>query len=215
MIKAIEALIYQHFCTLPFHNLTLLYGNTLQPTIPGGTCSDKTLAFLADVKKLGVAAYLHSAFIGGQEIHRLVRIHLNNRIYFADVGNGWPSLKLLPADHPISFSCFGMHYRTMVQGNRLTLFHTKQGYESLQLEICTSPRPEQEILEQIATRFSSGIAYPFANSLRFSLIKGDTFLFLRGNWLEKYAESRFSKQEIAEQSIQETIKNEFGYTFGI
>lgn len=183
-VQDAEALMLEHYCKEPFHNLHLLFNNGKTLDIPGGTCSDKTLSFLKEARAMGFNAHLHSAYIGGQEIHRLVRMHIDGRIYFADIGNGWPAIKLFPADEPISYQCFGMGYRSEIQQGRISIFHEKQGRESLQLEIEPIPKPEKDILADIKARYSSGITYPFSNSVRFSLIKDGQFLFLRGNRLE-------------------------------
>lgn len=211
MIATIERLLYKHFCSVPFHNLNLLFGRPLTSSILGGTCSDKSLAFLSDVRMLGVDAFLHTANIGGKEIHRLVRININKHTYFADVGNGWPTLHLLPSDEEIKFECYGMKYRTEIVNNWMRLFHEKQGKESLQLEINMIPRSEQEILAQIKSRYSSGINYPFSQSLRFSMIVGNEFLFLRGYHLERYSQTDFSVEELTKTAIPKTIKKEFGF----
>lgn len=211
MISDIQQLLYEHFSTIPFHNLDLLYGRPLQGGIPGGTCSDKTLAFLTDLKKLDVDAQLHSAFIGGQEIHRLVRLDFKGQVFFADVGNGWPALNLFPADEGVSFECFGMTYRSVVTENWVRVFHRRKGKESLQMEINVTPKPEAEIQKQINSRYTSGIEYPFSKSLRFSLIVGNAFLFLRGNRLERYSVHSFSSIELSERYIPTAIYREFGF----
>ena len=46
-VQAVEALMLEHFRTEPFHNLHLIYGPRLESVVPGGTCSDKTLSFVA------------------------------------------------------------------------------------------------------------------------------------------------------------------------
>ena len=183
-VAAVEALMLEHFEAEPFHNLHLIYGQRLRAQPPGGTCSDKTLSFLAAGRKRGLDVSPHSAFIGGQEIHRLARVQIGERLFFADVGNGWPSLRLYPADREVSYRCFGMGFRTEVTGRCVTVFHEKQGKESLQLEIDIRGRPEAEIMAAIAERFSSGIVYPFSNSLRYARVVGSRFLFLRGDRLE-------------------------------
>jgi arylamine N-acetyltransferase len=210
VIDAIEQLMIEHFRSVPFHNLNLLYGQPINEYVLGGTCSDKTLAFLRDIRGIGANAHLHSAFIGGEEIHRLVRVTVNGRDLFADIGNGWPSLKLFPAYKIITYECFGMKYRTEISGDWVRVFHTKQGKESLQMEINVIPRPEAEIREQINTRYSSGIEYPFMNSLRFSLIVGEEFLFLRGNRLECYSEEDFIAVELGSHEIPKIIRSKFG-----
>lgn len=211
MITDIERLLLRHFQTVPFHNLNLLCSASPGIMIPGGTCSDKTLAFLSDVRTMGINAFLHSANIGGKEIHRLVRIIINNQTYFADVGNGWPTLRLLPCDDEIEFGCYGMKYRTEIKDNWIKVFHERQGKESLQVEINMLPRSEQAIYRQIESRFSSDIDYPFSQSLRFSMIVGNTFLFLRGHELQRYSETGFSIQKLQTEAISETIEKEFGF----
>ncbi|GAD80144.1 arylamine N-acetyltransferase [Vibrio ezurae] len=211
MITHIEQLMLEHFRNVPFHNLNLLFSGLGENKIPGGTCSDKTLTFLADARDIGANAYLHTAYIGGKEIHRLVRINVDGRSFYADIGNGWPALRLFPADEAISFECFGMKYRTEVNNEWVLVFHEKQGRESLQMEINTIPRSDREIFAQINSRYSSGIQYPFSNSLRFSLIVGGAFLFLRGNQLERYSKSGFTAKELDEQDIPKAIQKEFGF----
>jgi hypothetical protein len=34
--------------------------------------------------------------------HRLARVHVGGRVFFADVGDGWPALKLYPADRAVA-----------------------------------------------------------------------------------------------------------------
>tara|TARA_Y100000052_G_C2933081_1_gene75657 strand:- start:110 stop:928 length:819 start_codon:yes stop_codon:yes gene_type:complete len=210
-IKAAEELLLHHFRTQPFHNLNLLYNDGEPSGLPGGTCSDKTLSYLADAKAQGLNAHLHTAFIGGQEIHRLVRLHINGATYFADVGNGWPAIKLIPASRNIEYSCFGMRYRTEVDADWVRVFHQRQGKEQLQMEIRLQPRSEEDILKDIHTRYSSGIQYPFSNSVRFSAIVKESFRFLRGNVLHIYCEETLNViDEFTINSISDTLATYFG-----
>lgn len=211
-VSAVEALMLEKFETEPFHNLHLLYGTKLGTHAQGGTCSDKTLSFLSAAREQGFNVALHSGFIGGKEIHRLVRVHVGQRVLFADVGNGWPALRLYPADRDISYRCFGMGFRTEVREKRVAVFHEKNGRESRQLEIDVVGRPEREISADIAARFSSGVEYPFSKSLRFSLIVGDRFLFLRGNRLEIHSESGFEAVEgVDVEQVPAVVRDYFGY----
>lgn len=211
-VRAVEMLMLEKFRTEPFHNFHLLYGHQIQHALPGGTCSDKTLSFLDAAKRTGVEASLHSGFIGGKDIHRLAKINIKGRSFFADVGNGWPSVQLYPADREISYQCFGMTFRTEVSNSRVSVFHQKQGQESLQLEINIKSRPENEIKAEIDSRFNSGVVYPFSNSPRFSQVIGDRFLFLRGNRLEIYSDKNFEVIEaLGEHGISNIISQHFGY----
>lgn len=211
-VQAVEALMLEHFQTEPFHNLHLIYGPRLGSAVPGGTCSDKTLSFVAAGRRAGFDISLHSGFIGGLEIHRLARVHIGGHQFFADVGNGWPALQLYPADREVSFRCFGMGFRTEIADKRLAVFHEKRGRESLQLEIGLCTRPESEIRADIEGRFSSGIVYPFSNGLRFSLVVGSRFLFLRGDRLEIYDDAGFECVEgISGTRVPELLHDHFGY----
>ncbi|MCR9189774.1 MAG: arylamine N-acetyltransferase [Alteromonadaceae bacterium] len=214
-LRAVETLLLDKFRSEPFHNLNLLYGRPRQSGLKGGTCSDKTLSFLSAAKQAGFDVALHTGFIGGEEIHRLARVSIGGRVFFADVGNGWPALRLYPADKETRFRCFGMGFRTEIEDSRVKVFHEKMGKESLQLEINVRGRPEDEIKAEIARRFSSGITYPFNNSLRFSLVMGERFLFLRGDRLEIYSDHGMQiVQGIEEPDVPEIILRHFGFDVG-
>lgn len=211
-IEAVESLILKHFTNIPFHNLNLLYPDRIINSLPGGTCSDKTLSFYEDAINKGFQAALHTGYIGGKEIHRLVRLRIFDRIFFVDVGNGWPALKLFPADEEVSYSFFGMKYRTELKASKIYIFHEKQGVETLQLIIDPTPRPEYEVLQEIKSRFSTGIVYPFSNSVRFSSVVNDQFLFLRSERLEIYSKAKFEVLDgISRQLIPDIIQQYFGY----
>ena len=211
-LEEIEALTLKLFQDEPFHNLYLLYGKEPISNEYGGTCSDKTMSFVCAANALGFDAALHTGYIGGKEIHRLSRVTIDNRTFFADVGNGWPSLKLYPADEEISFTNFGMKYRTVISNNWISVFHVRNGKEFLQLEIDPTPRKQEEVKESIAQRFSSGIKYPFCNSLRFSLVVKNRFLFLRGERLEIYTDNGFSVIDgVVRQLVPKVLNEQFRY----
>jgi arylamine N-acetyltransferase len=210
-ISAVETLMLEKFRTEPFHNLHLLYGTQLHHPEQGGTCSDKTLSFLSAAQQAGFDVALHSGFINDKEIHRLARVHIHGQIFFADVGDGWPSLKLYPADRVIDYRCFGIRFRTEITGSRVTVFNERNGKETPQLGINIHGKPESEIHADIARRFRTGTVYPFSKSLRFSLVVGDQFLFLRGNRLEIYHDSGFRTVEgINEIEVPLVIQKYFG-----
>jgi len=210
-IAFVEKIMLDKYRNEPFHNLNLLYKNTVSTSISGGTCSDKTLSFIDSARKSGVDVALHSGFIGGKEIHRLAKVRINNKNYFADVGNGWPALKLYPSDLEVNFTCFGMRFRTEITSSQVNVYHERLGKEVLQLSINIQSRPEQDIRADIASRFSSGNVYPFSNSIRFSLVVGKRFLFLRGDRLEVYSDD---KVEIIEGIQQSDIANIISHNFG-
>ena len=211
-VSAVEALMLEKYKTEPFHNLYMLYGLEPWTYAYGGTCSDKTLSFLYAARHSGFDASLHSAYIGGQEIHRLAKLNIGGRSYFADVGNGWPALKLYPLDREISYCCFGMRFRTEISGQRMAVFHLRNGAEACQLEIDFRDRPEDQIKADIAARFVNGIEYPFSKSLRFSLVINDRFIFLRGERLEIYGGSALEVVEGIEAfQVPAILRAYFGF----
>lgn len=215
-VSAVEALLLHQFETEPFHNLRLIYGEAIARGALGGTCSDKTLSFICAAKQAGITATLHSGFINGQDIHRLARVNVAGRTYFADVGNGWPALKLYPADCEVAFRCFGMGFRTEISGDHLHVFHERKGREYLQLTIPIKGKPESEIQADIKRRFDSGIVYPFREGLRFSLVVGEHFMFLRDNGLEIYSDHSFQEKvvDIQPENAASVIAHYFSHSIG-
>lgn len=207
-----QQILLEKFKTEPFHNLYLL--NNVEPTttVYGGTCSDKTLSYLEAAKAAGLDAHLHSARIDGQEIHRLVRLEIGNQRFFADIGNGWPSIQLFPAATPIVYESFGMRYRTEIADSVITVYHLKRGVEKQQMEIDIEEKSEEKIRQGIANRFCSNITYPFSNQLRFSLIVNQRFLFIRSCRLEIYSKASYEEVPcISISDLQNVIMEYFGY----
>ena len=203
-------LMEQKFREEPFHTLQMLYGESIGRQVPGGTCSDKTLSFIRDARERGFDAKLHTAFIDGKEIHRLARLKINGRVFFADVGNGWPSLHPYPADEPITHSCFGITFRTEIGDGMLSVYLRTEDEEKLQMEISLASRPEEEIIAEIKGRFSSNIDYPFNDRMRFSAIVDDEFRFLRDNTLFIYREkSNVKRIYVDEDQWQNTLLEYF------
>ena len=177
------AIITRHFREFPFHNLRLLFGEEAAASIPGGTCSDKAQAFLKDARDAGLEAHLHTALIDGEEKHRLVRLSIGGQTYFADVGDGWPTLQLIPASHETQFEVFGIRFRTEFRPAGLAILNARAGREVEQCTILAQRRSEAEITAQILRRFDGSKVYPFSGAVRFSALVDDRFLFLRGTQL--------------------------------
>jgi len=188
-----ESILLEKFRLEPFHNLYRLYEIEPQSQRLGGTCSDKTLSYLTEINASGLSGFLHTARIGDQECHRLARLEIQGASYFADIGNGWPSIRLYPSHQSIEYSCFGMRFRSEISGSKIQIFHTRNGKESLQMQFDMNPQSQKAIDDQILNRFNSGTSYPFDQGLRFSMIVGPKFLFLRDTTLEIYSETGFER----------------------
>ena len=207
-----QQILLDKFKQKPFHNLYLL--NNVHPATMayGGTCSDKALSYLDATKAVGLDAYLHSARIGGKDIHRLVRLEINNQRYFADIGNGWPSIQLIPAATPILYECYGMRFRTTIENDVITVYHRKRNVEKKQMEIDIAAKSETEIYHSIENRFSADIIYPFSSQLRFSMVVGKRFLSIRDTQLEIYSNSGYEEVlNISMSNLRDVIEGYFGY----
>jgi hypothetical protein len=211
-IELAEKILHEKFKKEPFHNLYLL--NNIEPTTTkyGGTCSDKTLSYLAATRKAGLSTYLHSANINGENMHRLVRFELAGKRYFIDPGNGWPSIKVYSASEPIEYESYGMGFRTEIKSGVLTVFHRRLGIEKVQMQIDIKPQSEQALREDIANRFAKGIKYPFDNEVRFSMIIDGRFLFIRGSELEVYSSNGLLEvHNIPVENLRDLIEEYFEY----
>ena len=186
-VARIEGLMLCEFNASPFHNLFFLGLCSPSSRLAGGTCSDKVLAFRAQLGAQGVQARLHSSFIQGQETHRLLALDIGGEDYFADVGNGWPSIKLFPANRAVSYSAFGIEFRSLLTPDYVDVYQIKQGVESLSQRIPRRIKPQAQILADIEQRFSGGASYPFASGLRFAQVIDDEFLFLKDDTLRIYS----------------------------
>lgn len=183
-----ETLMLEHFRREPFHNLYHVLG--LEPRSPvfGGTCSDKALSFLGAARAHGFDAVLHAGWIRGRKTHRLVRLNIAGEVCIADVGNGWPTLRLFPRDEPTSYEAFGMRFWTTLGPDCLHVHTARHDGERVMMRIPFVSKAEKDILEDIKSRFEPHHRYPFADGIRFSQVVGDRFLFLRDDCLGIYSE---------------------------
>lgn len=205
----IESLMLSTFKNVPFHNLFILNKKDPLPYSMGfgGTCSDKTLDFFYKANELKMNPHLHIAEINGELIHRLVRFVINGECFFADVGNGWPALKLIPAHYEIDCDFFGMPYRTKINNGKIFVYHAREKRESLQMVINPAPLSQSYVIKSITKRFSSGIIYPFSHSVRFAKIVDEKFLFLRGKELFIYSDNGVNMiRNIKDEQMEDIIE---------
>lgn len=183
LIQKIEKMLLDEFRQVPFHNLYYLgYSSPVEGRL-GGTCSDKVVSFKNKLALEGMKSSLHSAFIQGKETHRLLVIDIEGVNYFADVGNGWPSIKLFPASSEITYTAFGITFKSKLRGGFLDVYQVKGADEYLSLVIPLQLKDERQIWDDIEKRFDGRVDYPFSNGLRFAQVIGDDFVFLKNDRL--------------------------------
>lgn len=212
-VKYVESLILEKFKREPFHNLYFIFHKIPKKLTLGGTCSDKALSFYNKLKSVNIETHLHSAFIKNQEIHRLVSVALNKKIYFADIGNGWPSIRLFPKDHEVEYRSYGMIYRTIIKESSLDVYIARDGKEYHSAEIPFRSKNHEDIMDDIKNRFNANISYPFSGGIRFSQIIQENFLFLRDDTLFIYSNDNAVKKisGITQDHLAETLKQYFNF----
>jgi arylamine N-acetyltransferase len=189
-----------------FHNLLMGKERTAANLSLGGTCSDKTLHFKSVLAAEGIQTKLHTALINGRATHRLLSVQLLGKLYFIDVGSGWPCVQLFPAFQSYSYSAFGIHFRTKLHKEQLVVdINTHTEFKPLMVIPLQAPSQE-EIQAAIANRYHPSKEYPFSHSLRLSFVKGQQFYFIKGNRLRIYqAQATCIEQELSLEDIKEFI----------
>lgn len=211
IINKIESLLLKEYKTIPFHNIFMLNNIENQDLSLGGTCSDKVLHFKQVLANHKIKTKLHSSFINGIECHRMLRIVIDNQIYFIDVGSGWPIQKLIPAFTPIEYSVYGMSFKTEIFDSEIILYHKSRQAHKRMITIPKKVKSEKAILLDIKNRYTNTSIYPFQNSLRFSLVKDNSFYFLKENSLRIFNENGLKESVINSNQFRQLLQNELGF----
>lgn len=211
-LEIAELILLNKFRTEPFHNFHRLHVTSKFSSCAGGTCSDKTKSYIDALSKHGIKANLHTALIDEKFNHQLARIEIDGHSYFADVGNGWPSIYLYPDYKEINYNCYGMSLRSEIHKDIIKIYHTRNNEEKLQMEFNRNPQDQELVKMNIKSRFADNIQYPFDKGLRFSMIVEDRFLFIRNNELQIYSESNFKIiDRISVSNLESVVKQYFSF----
>lgn len=210
LILQIESLLLKEFKTVPFHNIFMLNKVQNKDLALGGTCSDKVLHFKEVLKKHDIQTSLHSSFINNVECHRMLSIVIEDKKYFIDIGSGWPSVKLIPEFRPLEYSVYGMSFKTEITKNELVIFRKEKDLYKQMIVLPKKTKSESTILSDIANRYKDTSIYPFHNSLRFSILKEDSFYFIKGDILRIYNETEKTERKLGSTEINNLLQNEFG-----
>jgi len=211
-IKAeVERVILESFVQQPFHTLYFKHGIIPHTDRYGGTCSDKVLSSYQKLRLMGVQVRLHSSLINGKETHRVLKIQLGESIYFADVGNGWPSIRLFPASYDYTYSCFGITFESMVFDEKIEIYHDGNVSRKLAVTIPLESKCEKEILCDISKRFNPDIDYPFREKVRFAQVVKDKFYFLRSDQLYFYQKNGRYVEDINMIPLEQVLGRYFDF----
>ena len=188
ILKAeIETDIDYFLKNVPFHNLFFLYNIDVVPSLYGGTCSDRTKYFKQVLdekyKDFPINIKYHRAFIKGKETHTILKITLINEVYFIDVGMGYPILKLIPSNANMSFSAFGINFRTIVEEKQIIVqsdILSDTMHELMHFNI-ESDYCQSEVIKKMNNRYDKPEDLPFSKGLRYMFIQEDTFYEIKHN----------------------------------
>lgn len=216
-LNFVEQIIYELFKTEPFHNLYQYY----QLPFPkyglrdGGTCSVKTLSGqrrLARLQRHHIHSQLHNGIVhfNNQSCdHRLLKITLQDKIYFADIGNGWPSIKLFPADKIFKFHCYGIHFHSRPCNNCLKIYQTRNGKFFHSLTIPFLSPSKFFISKQINQHFHE--IRSLNKEIRFAQIIGNHFLTLRGDILHTYHKGKKQALDLSGRPLADILHHNFRF----
>ena len=181
-LKKLESLMLEYLKTRPFHNLFILHEIDIKNSKIGGTCSVMTLEFKEILLQNGFNAMLHRSLVDDIEMHTLLKVEIEEKFYFADVGFAWPTIKAFPLDEPIEYHAYGVGFRSIINDDCMEIQVEKDGKEYEEFFVIPFvSKSEEEVLEKINNRFVDKPDYPFNGALLYSFIHDDTFYLIRGD----------------------------------
>jgi len=210
-MNQIIQILKQDYETVPFHNFRIILKKDMELKY-GGTCSDRTLYLKQKLDALGIETFLHSARIKGKEIHRMLKIEINNEFYFLDVGLGWSLMLPISLKQNMKYNFFGLHFKTEINKNEITLYKKNKNNYTVSYNTTVETQNQEKIEQQINNRFENIEFYPFKDSIRFSKVIDNEFYFLKGNVLG-YSENNEFKSKIIEKKDEfiSLFKNKFKF----
>lgn len=209
-LKLAEQLLFSTFRDVPFHSLYFYYNKRPSTLKYGGSCSDKVLHALDLFKQNGFDVHLHSSYINDVECHKLLRLVVDEDVYFADVGNAWPAVKLFPIDREISYVRYGILFYTRISKGRVNVFQQRGSEPADLVSIPIESKDEDVLAEDIKCRFDK--TYPFDWNIRFAQIVDDKFLFLRETDLYTYTSEGIEIESgITLEKLPECLEKRFNF----
>ena len=182
--EQIEEEIDKFLKAFPFHNLFFLYEVPINASKFGGTCTDRTQLFKEQIKKnswyKAINVLYHRAMINDKETHTILKVIINEKSYFLDVGMGFPINRLIPSYENIEFNAYGIKFQTQIIDGLIVVqsdFNNKM--EELMKIPIIDQRTQAEIKELMNERFTSKSNYPFSKGLRYMFIHKNIFYSIK------------------------------------
>jgi len=182
----IESEMLNYLKQYPFHNIFRLYltRNISAPQF-GGTCSDRTVHFQKKMNNFfiqnSVDFKLHIASINGKRTHTILRLTIEGKVYFCDIGMGYPITKLLPSYKDITFTSYGIEFKSIIKDNKMTvLINENKGDGEKELMIIEiEEQSQEEVKNRIKNRIEDTKDLPMAKKLRYFFIHNEQFIQIK------------------------------------
>ncbi|QZT37842.1 arylamine N-acetyltransferase [Halosquirtibacter xylanolyticus] len=188
--EQVEQLILNEFMAVPFHSLYFYLRRRPVSLAYGGTCSDKVLHLYSKLLELGVKVQLQTSYMNDVESHRLLLIKIGGIDYIADIGNGWPSIKMFPTNEDYTYCAFGVGFHSRIFDDHVKIYREIDGFKKLVVDVPTVVKDEALIMRDIECRFNKDNNGPFLDTVRFGQVVGDRYLYLKDKTLFVYAEEQ-------------------------
>jgi len=184
LISEIEKDIDNFLRKVPFHNLFLLYGIKVKSSHLGGTCTNRTIYFMEYLEnKYGnlIKFNYGIAEINERPTHRILKFEFCKKIYFIDVGVGFPLNKVIPAFKNIKFSAFGIQFSTRKFNDDIIVSSDikKKGELKVLYKIKVSEDYQMNQEELLSKQQSDFNQVPFRFGIRYMFIQDNTFYMIR------------------------------------
>lgn len=178
--EQIEEEMLNYLKTYPFHNLFLLYElKEVETSKFGGTCSDRTIHFKRILEKKfqssNIEIKLHRTFINNLKTHTILKIKIENQVYFCDIGMGFPLTKLIPCSQNIKFCSYDIKFKSIIYKKQVTVYIDEGKGEKELMKIPLEEQSQKQIKEEISKRWQEKENLPFHNKLRYFFIHKDKF----------------------------------------
>lgn len=180
--EKVEEEIISYLKKYPFHNLFILHNlEHIFASEFGGTCSDRTTHFVQKLKDNNISNHIeikqHIAKINAKATHTILRMLIEDKVYFCDVGMGFPITKLLPSYENIQFTSYGIDFRTQVDDKKIVVFideHNEHGEKEL-MSIDIKEQSQEMVEKNINNRSEYLKELPLSKKLRYFFIYDDKF----------------------------------------
>lgn len=191
MLDFLNAIILGVYEYIPFQNLTLLNSKERPTTFNiiedmlsgiGGLCNTRNGFMYLLLKALGFEVYFLSGSMLQPNCHVIVLVHIDNKKYLVDTGNGFPYLNAIDLECSIVYFHQYINYRVIEENNLFFMQHAKNE-ELTEWETSYSFTLRNVLFSSFNAMLDKQYLEvdwgPFANSIRFNSWNKDGGIIVR------------------------------------